>query len=256
MPNFDYDAVDFDDEIFSSEISLDLLERLIIDQFDDPLETRKRDHINSYITKYEYEKDNTIEDDMYKIESEHEKFLVFMVELFEKRLNIGFPTIDNMNENDQHELIHLTYLFFIKNIKKNFTHIILNFIDSHHEYIEDNYERRDDVTANNFKEELIDEFDIIVLSNLGDIINDILEEIKSYDVYDFFKLARGDEVSLELEFVNDCYDRDVITGNFISAYVEMLDSEFKIELQSKVRNKILKRYPYRKKDMVKSKDNG
>ena len=39
----------------------------------------------------------------------------------------------------------------------------------------------------------------------------------------------------------------MITGNFLESYVDMVDdSDFIMEIQSKVRNKILKKYPKRK----------
>ena len=53
-------------------------------------------------------------------------------------------------------------------------------------------------------------------------------------------------VILETEFVSDKYDLIDITGNFVPQYVNMVDSEFKVEIESKVRNKILKKYPDRK----------
>ena len=36
-----------------------------------------------------------------------------------------------------------------------------------------------------------------------------------------------------------------MTGNFVEKYLEMLNDEFLIEIQSKMRNKILKKYPKR-----------
>ena len=36
-----------------------------------------------------------------------------------------------------------------------------------------------------------------------------------------------------------------VTGNFIDKYIDMIDDDFKSEIQSKIRNKILRNYPTR-----------
>ena len=67
------------------------------------------------------------------------------------------------------------------------------------------------------------------------------------DVDDFLKLCQDDEVILELEYVKSAYDRTDITGNFVELYVDMVDETFISDIQSKIRNKILKKYPKRTK---------
>lgn len=244
---YDYEPTSIDDEVFISDIPLSLWKDIITSQFDNPLENRKKDYVKSFFTKYDNAIENTLEDDLPDLEQEREDFLRFMLDTFRQYLGIGFPEIDNMAEYDQNDLIHLSYRFFIKNIKKNFINVVLNYIHEHEEDIYNSYDEKNDVTATNFRYEVLDEKDIIILSNLGSIIQSILDHLyEDGDVDEFLHLVKTDEVVLETEFVSDKYDLIDITGNFVPQYVNMVDSEFKVEIESKVRNKILKKYPDRK----------
>lgn len=69
-----------------------------------------------------------------------------------------------------------------------------------------------------------------------------------------FELTTSDELSVELEFVKKSFDEFDLTGNFIQSYISMIDKYFRTELESKVRNKILKKYPKRKKELITEED--
>lgn len=62
MSNFGYSPIDLSDEIFSSEASIDLWISSIESQFKSPMDDRKRDYIESFITRYEYELENTVDE--------------------------------------------------------------------------------------------------------------------------------------------------------------------------------------------------
>lgn len=245
-PEYNYMPTSLDDEIFLSEVPVELLQSSIDTQFKDPMDYRKKDYIQSFIMKYEFSKENMMEDDLLLLDVQYDKFLAFIEKTFQTYLSVGFTNIDSLPEDEVLELVHLTYRFFIKNIKKNFVNVVINYIENNEEYITNNYEKKKDVTSLNFKSEIENEYDILVLSNLYKIIHDILEELKlSDDIDKFFELCVGNEPSLELEFVVNAYNDMELTGNFISDYVEMISEEFISEIQSKVRNKILKKYPKR-----------
>lgn len=246
---FDYEPTELDDEIFLSQVPLQLIENSIEQQFEDPLEYRKKDYIQSFITKYDYSKEYMEdEDELVQLDLFHEEFLSFLEKIFEEKLNIGFVDLDEMDEEDQHELIHLTYRFFIKNIKKNFVNVVRNYIEENRKELQSSFEKKKDVTSLTFKTEIDDETDVIILANLIEIIHNILDFVKeNCDVDDFLKLCQDDEVILELEYVKSAYDRTDITGNFVELYVDMVDETFISDIQSKIRNKILKKYPKRTK---------
>ena len=237
-----YEPTDLEDELFLSEVPIELLQESIESQFKDPLEYRKKDYVQSFITKYEFSRDNMLEDDVTMLEISRDKFLAFIEKMFYDYLSIGFNEIEDMSEDDQNELVHLTYRFFIKNMKRNFVNVVINYIDENKVDIAGKYEKKKDVTSLTFKTEIDDDDYIVVLSNLGEIVNDIFEELKNInDIDKFFDLCQSDEVSLELEFVKHAYDNMKLTGNFIDHYINMIDTDFLTEIHSKVRNKILKK---------------
>lgn len=246
-----YENTDNEEELFLSEVPISLLQQSIETQFNDPLENRKRDYIQSFITKYKFSKENMLEDDVLILELARDEFLQFIEKTFSDYLNIGFTNLEDLSEDDQHELIQLTYRFFIRNIKRNFVNIVLNFINDRSEEIMANFTKKKDVTTITFKTEIENEYDILVLGNLGDIINYIFNElIKESDIDIFLDLCKDDEYILELEYVENKFNEMELTGNFIEKYINMIDDEFKIEIQSKVRNNILRKYPKRKQKEI------
>lgn len=237
----DYTPSDLEDQFFLATVPLDILKQSIKAQFDNPLELRKNDNVQTFIDSVEYSKLATDdEDDIIELEQNRVNFITFMCRMFEVYFNVEFPTIDDMGDDDQHELIHLTYRFFIRNIRKNISNVVLNYCYNNREEILENYQIKKTVSALSFKKELNDELDVTILSNLSEIITDILQ--KDLDVDDFFDLCVSDEPILETEFVRDKYESFDITGNFVEKYFSMIDSSFMNEIESKVRSKILKKY--------------
>lgn len=243
-----YNSNEIENEIFLSSIPLNLIEEAIKTQFDDPLEYRKTDYVQSFLNKYKFSQDNMYEEDQMELDELHDDFIAFMKNIFYEYLGIGIQNIEDMSEDDQHKIIHYTYRYFITNIKKNFINLIINYIDRNHDDISTIFIKKKDVIYLNFKSEITDEFDVLVLSNLSSIIEHILTE--EYDIDKFLDLTTGNDLSVELEFVKTSFNEFTLTGNFIQSYISMVDSYFRTELESKVRNKILKKYPKRKKEII------
>ena len=243
-----YDSSDIENEMFLSTIPLNLIEEAIKTQFDDPLEYRKTDYVQSFLNKYTFSVDNMYEDDQMELDELHDDFINFIKNIFYEYLGIGMPNIEDSPEEDQHKLIHYTYLYFITNIKKNFTNLIIKYIDTRRDEISSIFVKKKDVIYLNFKSEIQDEFDVLVLSNMSTIIEHILSE--NYDIDSFLTLTTTDEMRVDLEYVKVAFNEFTLTGNFISSYISMIDKYFRTELESKVRNKILKKYPKRKKEII------
>ena len=239
---YDYSPNDIDSDRFLSDVPVSLMKENIKAQFKDPLENRKKDHISTFISMFNYSKDNY---DVYEDEDLDntielkDEFYAYIIELFRIYLGIGFNDFDDLSDDEQNELIHYTYRFFIINIKKNFVCLILNYIEKHRdEYFDDDKKR--DVTTLTFKREVTDPADVYILSNLATIINEILAE--DIDVDDFFDNCDDNDYCLETRFVSKQFDEFRLTGNFVKKYIEMLDKDFISSIESKVRNKILKKY--------------
>lgn len=242
-----YDTTEIDNEIFLSIIPLTLIQEAIKTQFDDPLEYRKTDHVQSFLNKYEFSLENMYEEDQFEVYQLHDNFITFMKNIFYEYFGIGMPDIEDMPEDEQHTIIHYAYKYFINDIKKNFTNLIINYINRNREEIIAISVKKKDVIYLNFKSEISEE-DAMILSNLSTIISHILS--KEYTIDEFFDLSTSNEMSVEMEYVKTCFDNFTLTGNFIQSYISLIDGYFRTELESKVRNKILKKYPKRKKEII------
>lgn len=243
-----YQPSSLDDEMFLSAIPLSILEDGIKKQFVDPLEYRKTDYVQSFIEKYNFSLDNMMEDDENEVADLHDQFIEFMKEIFQSELNLGFNGIDDMPEDEQHDLIHFAYRFFITNIKKNFATLIINYIDNNRDEIDPILVKTKDVIYRNFKPELDDEYYVLILSNLSNVISHVLSA--SFDVDSFLEYVTGKNPVIETEFMKTNTDNFTITGNFVPPYIAMVDYDFRQSLESKVRKEILNKYPNRKKDSI------
>ena len=244
--DYNYFPMDIDDELFLTDVPLNVIENSLSTQFDDPLEYRKNDYVQSFITKYNFSRENYREEDLMDLDSIRDEFVSFMLEKFDTYFNVGFVDFDSLDEEHQHEAIHIIYRFFIKNIKKNFVNITWNYIQKRKKEIQEIVEKKKDVTTAAFKQEINNEYDIQVLSNMSKIIDYVFAQIRlSDDVDIFFKWCQGDDYILELEYIKMMYSKMKVTGNFIYKYIDMIDDDFKSEIQSKIRNKILRNYPTR-----------
>jgi len=251
------DDDDDTDEDFMSEVPLSILENSIENQLDDPLEYRKKDYINDFIVKYNYMKNNELDIEEGNIDNFHDEFMRFITHIYDEKLDLGFPNIEDKSEDDQHELIHLVYEFFIKKIKKNFVTIICKELDDNKSEIAEGLDRRKDITYNTFKEEIGDDEYASIISNLDLVIRNILFKIrKDYDVDKFFEMCDYGEVSVIKEAIEEAFDNYDITGNFISKYVDyaIANEFFIIDIETKIRSHILKNFPMRKIDNTDNKN--
>lgn len=120
------------------------------------------------------------------------------------------------------------------------TNVVLNYCYKNRDEILENYQIKKTVSALSFKKEIEDDLDTTILSNLPEIITDIIQ--KDMDVDEFLELCVGDEPVLETEFVTEKYDSFDITGNFTEKYFSMVDTNFISEIESKLRSRVLKKY--------------
>lgn len=76
---FIYEPSDINDEMFLSKVPLEIIEESIQNQFINPWEYRKKDYVQTVITKYVISKDNMVEDELEDLERLNEDFISFML---------------------------------------------------------------------------------------------------------------------------------------------------------------------------------
>lgn len=240
----DYEPSELDGEVFLSEVPLTMLLQAIESQFQNPTEYRRKDYVQSFITKLEHCRKVEDEETKEELDGYYGTFTRFMEDILAESFHVGFPTLENLPEDEALDLIHMTYRFFIKNIKKNFRNLIFSYVGAHKDELVENLEERRDVTYLNFKGQIDNDDDVLLLSNLSAVIEEILTI--DFSVSEFLNLA-DDGDSLECEFLQDRYEDFEITGNFVPSYIAKVDEDFRNALETKLRNHILSNYSDRKK---------
>lgn len=242
-----YQPANLNSEMMLSKMPLEVLEDNIENQFKEPLEYHKIDYLTNFITRYKYTKGQIEllegedqDDEKEALDYLRRDFVNFMDQIFDLYLDISFPELEDMPEDDQDEILHFTYRFFIVNIKHNFENVIINYIEKHKKDICGLVQKKKDAFTMACRKDIYDPNDVLILSNLNDILSYILT--REFTVEEFFELTELDEPSLEKYMVDGWYDKGLVVGNFLTKYFRMLTKPFRIELECSVRNHILSQY--------------
>lgn len=238
---YGYNPTDIDSEIFLADEPFRLLKQHIRSQFKNPMDLTI-DYIGNFIETYSFSRSivETDEEDL-KLDQFRDEFYQFMQNIFSKVLDIEFPEFDVLSEEDQFDILHMTYRYFIINVKHNFSNYCINYIDNNKELIASTLDEKSDITSLGLKNYGVDKIDVLILSNLFDIIKTIIDNEET-DIVDFVNASDWHEPWLETELMQDRIETNEIVGNFYPKYKNLLSNEVLREIEGKVRNKILKKY--------------
>lgn len=234
-----YEPGSMEDDVFLSDVPVSLILESIKEQFEDPTSDIKTDYVSTFIDTWDYSKEECEDDDeLRQLRQIKNNFYREIMKLFRENLNLGFPNFEDLSEDSQDDLIKFTYRYFILHIRKNFSHLVQNYIDQNREEILSICDKKKDVTTLAYKKDIDDPDDLLIITNIPEIVNHITQ--MDFDVEDFLTLSMGKH-DYECEYVNQAYDDVMITGNFVEPYKNYVDSTFKSELIDKVRTKYFKK---------------
>lgn len=230
-----------DEDEFLSMVPLNLTKESLKYQVSHPSEQRV-DLIQTFIHGYEYSK-SVVSDDDDRIElvSMRDDFLGFFEQLMYRMLGIGYPDLRDLPENEQNDLIHFSYRYFVMQMRENFVNLITNYVMDHLDELRASGLKRKDVSTIVYKKEFGDLEDASIIANLSGIIRNILTE-SDLSVEEFLILSQSDYPTMENTFVQDMYNDFKITGNFVPNYVNMIPSTMKVEIETRVRGKLLRKF--------------
>ena len=236
---FDYEPGDAEEETLLSEIPLELMKQSITEQFANPMDVGATDYVQAFETRWMITKEAMDEENEEEYTRLYESFLSFMDHMFAESLSLGLPELEDASEEDQLQQVHYVYRYFIINMKKNFSNFLLGYIDDHKEQLAACLPKKKDVTTVNLKQYIDDDDLITIIAALDECVDHIIHEDLTVDV--FLQYARGEKAYLEADFIDEMYEKFQLTGNFVKKYIDLLSEEYLVEIESKVRNKFLKR---------------
>lgn len=234
-----YEPGSMEDDIFLSDVPPSVMLESIKTQFDDPTLDNKTDYVTTFIDTYDSSKEECADEDEEKqLREIKDKFYAEIRYLFRDNFNLGFPDFEDLSESEQDSLIRFSYRYFILHMKKNFSHLVQNYIDQNRDEILNICEKKKDVTTLAYKKDVTDPDDLLILSNIPAIVRYVLGA--EFDVDQFLELSMGKH-DYECEYVNQAYDDVRITGNFIEPYMKQIDQTLISDISDKVRSKMFKR---------------
>lgn len=235
---------DLEIDTLLAELPIELLKESIKEQVDDPLQTNV-DFINvviekSNLLKEEFENDP---DNILLINRRLEPFFEFVIHQINDKFDIGLD-MDSINSGEFIELAEILYNFFILRYKKNISKFIYKYILKNKKFLSENFEKIDkkkDVSLITLKKTIKNKDEIVILSNLPQIINYILS--LEFDPQDFLKYCCREELYEAIKIKSLILDGKML-GNFVKPYlIPIRDTYDNIvdEIQSEVKYKIFRK---------------
>ena len=205
----------FDVERILGDLPLDIIKENVKSQIEDPLVFISNQCDEVYETIDEaMEEFGHIDEYREELNEMKEDFSIFILREMDNKFNLGVD-FENIGDFEIHDIAKNCYDFFVVNLNENISNFLLNYIlnnkSSLCEMFDDEY-RRKDVTTINMKKITKNKDDVLILSNLNSVINNILD--LEHFPEDFM------ELSVEPgEYIGTCVADYVnsfkIAGNFV-----------------------------------------
>lgn len=229
---------------FLTDTPLELKQMSIKRQFDNLGDSMKVDYVKSYIDQFEATRDNIhTDDEQIELDQLQSDFVSFMLDLFQKKLGVGFD-IEDKPDDEQNEILHMTYRFFIRYCRKNFINVAHSYLfdDDNKDELQELFATtgQENVIGRDYRREINDPYDVMILSNLTSAIAYALRQ--EYTIDEFLSACEGDEACSEIEFMRENMDDFTITGNFIPSYIALITDDLLEQIETRLRRKILHRH--------------
>ena len=207
----------FDVERVLSDLPLDIIKENITTQVNDPL-LYESDYCTEVYETFEEALDEFGHIDEYREEINElkDKFNLFVLNEVDRRFGLDID-LNAISEYEAEELAKNVYQFFIVEFREKVTTFLLNYICynkmSLGEMFEDDYKKKD-VTTLNMKKKTKNRSEVIILSNMTDIISYILD--LDHDPEEFIELSSEPE-EVVAEYIKNATMSFVIAGNFVGS---------------------------------------
>lgn len=217
------------DEINSIDVDR-ILGDLALDLIKENIETQVKDPVYYSIDYCEevfetidnaYNELAHIEEFKTQLDEIKDTFIIFVLELLNDKFNLDI-SLENRTSDELKDIMYNCYRVFVIDFREIVENFLLNYVNLNKFSLADMYEdqfKRKDVTTVNIKKMTDSKEDILVISNLPDIVSHILD--LEHDPVDFMNLGAEIEeyhASKVMEYLHDF----TIAGNFTSAILNEL----------------------------------
>jgi len=228
-----------------TDLPFDLMKENIRDQINDPLSTNIN-YVNTItekcdVVKYQYQDINM--EVIININSALRSFFDFVINEIDNKFGLD---IDTSEESDNFVISvgEALYNFMILRYKKNISKYIYTYITRNKKILVermDKVPKKKDVTSISLRKQVKNKDDVIILSNLPSIIKHIIN--LDIDALDFMEYVTDDEC-YEGSIIKQLITNGIMTGNFVTAYFNLLVNEYDDvmdEIQTDIKLKFIKK---------------
>lgn len=227
-----------------SDLPIEVIKESIKEQISDPLSTNI-DYVNTIVEKCSVLRKEFAEneDALAQINDLLDNFFRFLITEIDNKFDL---TIDVSDESvDSLILIgEILYNFLILRYKKNISRFIYKFIIKNKKSLVEQFEKQSkkkDVTSISLKKQIKNKDDILLISNLPNVIKYIMNLY--IEPLDFLKYACDDEY-YEGTILRQMILTSKVVGNFVTEYLNLIvynNDDILDEVQTDVKLKLMKK---------------
>lgn len=240
-----YEPYELVDETTLTEAALEIIKESIATQFKDPSGFNKMDFVSSFLTRYALSekiiKEDYDEEENENLRNIHRHFISYMEELFQKKLKIGIPELEDMGFEEQDQIIHYLYRFFIINVTQNMFNYVYSYIKANKTSLGEILPTTKTVSYQRMSEIMEDKDMVRICSNMSDVVKLALTD-ENVTVDDFFEMCKAKDYDLEREYIMEKYESFAVTGNFVKKYRKILPDWAVVELETTISTKLLREF--------------
>lgn len=225
-----------------ADLPFDLIRESIKEQIDDPMSTKVNyidvitDKIVMYRNQYEGNGD-VLRDINVAVNDFFESILTHLNDKF----NLGLDIENILSGENVEEVCTCLYKYFVIRYTKNITKFISKYIFKNKKFISERYadKSKKDVSTLAFKKQIKNKDDLVILTNLPSIIDDIIKSDISNE--EFLKYSVSTD-SYEAHVISGLISSNKMIGEFYDTYISLCVNEHDHvidELQTEIRYKII-----------------
>lgn len=205
----------FDVERVLNDLPLDIIKENITTQVDDPL-SYESDYCSDVFDTFDeaFEEFGHIEEYKHELNEIRDKFNLFVLNEIDRKFGLGID-YNSISDYEVENLAKNAYQFFIVEFREKVSEFILQYIISNKMMLSDMYDedyRKKDVTTLNMKKKTKNRTEVIILSNLPNIISYILDQ--EHQPEEFIDLSSEAE-EMVAEYIKNATMSFIISGNFV-----------------------------------------
>lgn len=242
---------------YLNSATVELMIEYLKEQINSPYDYQSKNYVDDFIGNYNFSKNaimtdyencegietEELNDTLLDLEKDRNKFVNVYLDLLYEKLSIGFNDFEERTEDFQNNIMSIVYKYFILNIKRNYKNLCLTYIMEHKEKLAKAYKCSGNITSMIQKRRLssIDSDYLVILSSLKDIIRDAISA--PYDINEFVLATFGfDPPEYDQALIKELIDKDIITGNFVPMYLDLVPSSLLDNIEFNIRYEILNKF--------------